>query len=165
MSDAAVCASAEEVLERYASTVFSAAYAMVKNREDAEDIAQEVFLSYVRAKPAFETAAHEKAWLLRVTINRCKSFFRSAWQRKTTALEEDFPDTAFTPAETAVVDAVNRLPQKYRQVIYLYYIEGYATGEIAALLELPQNTVLSQLARARKMLKVALKGEFDDVSG
>ena len=84
MSDAAVCAGAEEVLERYAATVFAAAYAMVKNKEDAEDIAQEVFISYVKAKPAFESAEHEKAWLLRVTINRCKSFFRSAWQRKTT---------------------------------------------------------------------------------
>ena len=68
-----------------------------------------------------------------------------------------------TPDETAVVEAVNRLPKKYRQVIYLYYIEGYATGEIAAILEMPQNTVLSQLARARKLLKTALKGEFDDV--
>ena len=136
MSDAAVCAGAEEVLERYAATVFAA---------------------------AFESAEHEKAWLLRVTINRCKSFFRSAWQRKTTGLEDDFPDTPFTPDETAVVEAVNRLPKKYRQVIYLYYIEGYATGEIAAILEMPQNTVLSQLARARKLLKTALKGEFDDV--
>ena len=89
MSDAAVCAGAEEVLERYAATVFAAAYAMVKNKEDAEDIAQEVFISYVKAKPAFESAEHEKAWLLRVTINRCKSFFRSAWQRKTTGLEDD----------------------------------------------------------------------------
>ena len=163
MSDAAVCAGAEEVLERYAATVFAAAYAMVKNKEDAEDIAQEVFISYVKAKPAFESAEHEKAWLLRVTINRCKSFFRSAWQRKTTGPEDDFPDTPFTPDETAVVEAVNRLPKKYRPVIYLYYIEGYATGEIAAILEMPQNTVLSQLARARKLLKTALKGEFDDV--
>lgn len=163
MAEAAVCTSAEEILERYAATVFSAAYAMVKNRADAEDIAQDVFLSYVRAKPVFESAAHEKAWLLRVTANRCKSFFRSAWQRKTTGLAEDFPDTPFTAAETSVVDAVNRLPQKYRQVIYLYYIEGYATGEIAVLLDMPQNTVLSQLARARRLLKTALKGEFDDV--
>ena len=151
MSDAAVCAGAEEVLERYAATVFAAAYAMVKNKEDAEDIAQEVFISYV------------KAWLMGGTINGCMSFFRCAGKRNTTGLEDDFPDTPFTPDETAVVEAVNRLPKKYRQVIYLYYIEGYATGEIAAILEMPQNTVLSQLARARKLLKTALKGEFDDV--
>ena len=57
----------------------------------------------------------------------------------------------------------SRFAAANRQVIYLYYIEGYATGEIAAILEMPQNTVLSQLARARKLLKTALKGEFDDV--
>ena len=153
----------EEAVEHYGPLVLRTAFGLVKNMQDAEDIAQEVFISYVKAKPAFESAEHEKAWLLRVTINRCKSFFRSAWQRKTTGLEDDFPDTPFTPDETAVVEAVNRLPKKYRQVIYLYYIEGYATGEIAAILEMPQNTVLSQLARARKLLKTALKGEFDDV--
>ena len=176
MSDAAVCAGAEEVLERYAATVFAAAYAMVKNKEDAEDIAQEVFISYVKAKPAFESAEHEKAWLLRVGARCAADVLRAPWRRRegplddglpapepVLALPAQYPDTPFTPDETAVVEAVNRLPKKYRQVIYLYYIEGYATAEIAAILEMPQNTVLSQLARARKLLKTALKGEFDDV--
>ena len=71
---------------------------------------------------------------------------------------------ALHPRRDRRVEAVNRLPKKkYRQVIYLYYIEGYATGEIAAILEMPQNTVVSQPVRARKLLKTALKGEFDDV--
>ena len=149
--------------EQYAGMLYRLAYARTGSRADAEDVMQEVFVRLLRARPEFRDEEHAKAWLLRVTINRCKSFFRSAWQRKTTGLEDDFPDTPFTPDETAVVEAVNRLPKKYRQVIYLYYIEGYATGEIAAILEMPQNTVLSQLARARKLLKTALKGEFDDV--
>lgn len=101
--------------------------------------------------------------LLRVTINRCKSFFRSAWQRKTTGLEADFPDTPFTPDETAVVEAVNRLPKKYRQVIYLYYIEGYAPVRSRPFWKCRRTRCFRQLARARKLLKTALKGEFDDV--
>ena len=149
--------------QRYMDTIFRLAFHYTKSQAEADDITQEVLLKLYRANKAFENEEHIKYWLLRVTINRCKSFFRSAWQRKTTGLEDDFPDTPFTPDETAVVEAVNRLPKKYRQVIYLYYIEGYATGEIAAILEMPQNTVLSQLARARKLLKTALKGEFDDV--
>lgn len=153
---------AEAILGHFSHTVFSAAYAMVKNRQDAEDIAQDVFVSYIRTKPEFESAEHAKAWLLRVTINKSKSFFRSAWQQKTTGIEEDFPDVPFTQGELDVMDAVERLPQKYRRVIYLYYIEGYATNEIAKILELPQNTVLSQMARARKLLKNSLKGEFAD---
>ena len=151
------------IYQRHIKLVYQICLLMLKNVPDAEDAAQTVFRKLLERQPVLRNSEHEKAWLLRVTINRCKSFFRSAWQRKTTGLEDDFPDTPFTPDETAVVEAVNRLPKKYRQVIYLYYIEGYATGEIAAILEMPQNTVLSQLARARKLLKTALKGEFDDV--
>ena len=154
--------SAEQVLEKYANMVLQTAYSMVKNRHDAEDIAQEVFISLMRAKPEFANAEHQKAWLLRATINRCKSFFRSAWQQKTQGLPEELSDVAFTPQENIVVEAVNQLPQKYREVIYLYYIEGYAAKEIAQILALPQNTVLSHMSRARKLLKTALKGDFDD---
>ena len=153
----------EETLSRYADMVFHAALAMVKNRHDAEDIAQEVFVSLIRTNPVFESAEHQKAWLLRATINRCKSFFKSAWQQKTEGIAEDYADAALTPAENSVMEAVEGLPFKYRQVIYLYYIEGYAVKEIAALLHLPQNTVLSHMSRARKMLKNTLKGAVDDV--
>ena len=159
MSDAAVCAGAEEVLERYAATVFAAAYAMVKNKEDAEDIAQEVFLTLLKKDPAFDGPDHQQAWLLRCTINRCKSHFRSVWQSRTDGLDETL-SIPFTPAESEVMKAVGDLPMKYRQVIYLHYIQGYSTAEIAKLLELNQNTVLSQLARGRAMLKKTLKGEF-----
>ena len=82
------------------------------DRSQAEDAVQDAFLRCLEKAPDFESPAHARAWLLRVTINRCKSFFRSAWQRKTTGLEDDFPDTPFTPDETAVVEAVNRLPKK-----------------------------------------------------
>ena len=159
MSDAAVCAGAEEVLERYAATVFAAAYAMVKNKEDAEDIAQEVFLTLLKKTPSFDGPDHQQAWLLRCTINRCKSHFRSVWQSRTDGLDETL-SIPFTPAESEVMKAVGDLPMKYRQVIYLHYIQGYSTAEIAKLLELNQNTVLSQLARGRAMLKKTLKGEF-----
>ena len=82
-------------------------------------------------------------------------------QGRTQGLDESF-SVPFTPEESAVLDAVRALPDKYRTVIYLYYIEGYSAKEIAQLLGIPQNTVLSQMARARKLLKTALKGDFDD---
>lgn len=165
MENTAALQDAEAILDRYSNMVLRTAAALVKNQHDAQDIAQDVFVSLIRAKPVFESEEHQKAWLLRVTINRCKSFLRSTWQRRTQGIEETMADTAvhFTPDESMVLEAVNALPLKYRQVIYLYYIEGYATGEIAALLKIPQNTVLSQMARARRLLKEKLKGEFDDV--
>ena len=160
MSDAAVCAGAEEVLERYAATVFAAAYAMVKNKEDAEDIAQEVFISYVKAKPAFESAEHEKAWLLRVAINRCHDLTRAAHQ-KDTELDENLPaPDAFE--DGSVLDAVRSLPENYRNAIYLHYYEGYTAAEVGRMLGAPTNTVLSWLRRARAQLQTMLKEEIED---
>ncbi len=88
---------------------------------------------------------------------------KSAWQKRTEGLPEALSDETFTPRESAVLDAVAGLPQKYRQVVYLYYVEGYSSAELARLLHLPQNTVLSRLSRARGRLAILLKGEFDDV--
>lgn len=152
----------DAALAQYGDTVYRLAFAYTRNRADADDVFQEVFLRYFRRAPAFETEEHRKAWLLRVTINRCNSLLRSVWHRRTQGLEEAFPEASFTPAETGVADAVNALPKKYRQVIYLYYIMGYDTAEIAALLHRPQNTVLSQMARARAMLKKTLEGDGAD---
>lgn len=163
MEQSAVAQGAAEVLDQYGDMVFRTAYAMVKNTHDAEDIAQDVFVSLVRTHPVFVSAEHQKAWLLRVTINRSKSFLRSAWQQRTEGLPEALSDETFTPRESAVLDAVASLPQKYRQVVYLYYVEGYSSAELARLLHLPQNTVLSRLSRARGRLAILLKGEFDDV--
>lgn len=149
----------EAAVEQFGDAVFRAAFGLVKNSQDAEDIAQEVFLNLVRHAPQFDSAEHQKAWLLRCTINRCKSHFRSAWVRRSAPLDEHL-STPFTPAENTALDAVAALPMKYRQVIYLHYIEGYSTAEIAALLGLKQNTVLSQLSRGRALLKDTLKGDF-----
>lgn len=157
--------SAQEILDQYGDMVFRTAYAMVKNPHDAEDIAQDVFVSLVRVQPKFESDEHQKAWLLRVTINRSKSFLRSAWQQRTQGLPDTLPDGAFTPGESTVLEAVAKLPEKYRQVVYLYYVEGYSSAELAKLLRLPQNTVLSRMARARKQLAKMLEGEFDYVEG
>ena len=151
--------SAEEAVGFYGSLVLRTAYSFVKNMADAEDIAQEVFLNMLKTSPAFESSEHQKAWLIRCTINRCKSHFRSAWQQRTAPLDEGL-SSPFTMEENMVMDAVLSLPEKYRQVIQLHYIEGYSTAEIAEILDSKQNTVLSQLSRGRAMLKDTLKGEF-----
>lgn len=151
---------AEAALETHGALVLRTAFGLLKNMQDAEDVAQEVFLSLLRAAPRFESEEHQKAWLLRATINRCRSVFRSAWHQRTLPLDENLP-APFTPEESAVLEAVGALPLKYRQVIYLHYIEGYTSAEIAQLLGSRQNTVLSQLSRARALLKTALKGEWE----
>ena len=150
----------DQALEYYGDMVLRTAFGLVKNLADAEDVAQEVFLTLVQRQPAFESPEQHKAWVLRASINRCKSHFRRAWQRRTEGLDENLT-APFTPAESGVLEAVAALPMKYRQVVYLHYIEGYSTGEIARLLGRSQNTVLSQLSRARAKLKEQLEGEWE----
>ena len=162
-SSGQVLYDAQQVPECYGDLVLRTAFMTLKNRADAEDAAQDVFLSFIRTKPVFESAEHQKAWFLRVTLNRCKSILRSAWHRKTQPLEEAFPEQDFTERETGVMQAVHKLTQNYRTVIYLYYIQGYDTAEIAQILGVSQNTVLSRLARARKQLKGMLEGEVSHV--
>jgi len=146
-------------LNTYSDMIVRIAYQNLKSMADAEDIAQEVFLKRMTASPAFENETHEKAWIIRVTVNLCKDFLKSSWFKKTTALDENIP----SPDENnEVLDAVMHLPVKFRNVIYLHYYEDMTVAQIAGILQKKENTVSSWLHRARKLLKESLTGGFDD---
>ncbi len=154
-----LCLSAEAVVERYSGAVYRLAYSMVRSKSDADDIFQEVFLRYVRKKPAFESEEHCKAWLLRVTINCAKKYWASSWVRRTEGLSDSLSFTL--PEESAVDAALQALPSGDRSIIHLYYYEGYSTAEIAAMLGLRESTARTRLTRARDKLRGLLKGESD----
>lgn len=146
-------------LEKYSNMVIRIAFQNLKSMADAEDIAQEVFLKLLTCSPVFESDTHEKAWVIRVTVNLCRDFLKSAWFKRRTALNESIPHK---DKNTEVLDAVMRLPVKFRNVIYLHYYEDMSIAEIADILRQKENTVSSWLHRARKQLKEALAGGFDD---
>ena len=145
-----------QVMERYGDMVYRLALAQTHSSHDADDVFQEVFLRYLRAAPVFREEEHRKAWLLRVTVNCCKKFHGSFWRRHTVALSEALP--AQNPEEGELLGLLEGLPQKYRVVLHLYYYEGYATEEIAAILGRSPGTVRSQLSRGRALLRDAWKG-------
>ena len=148
-------AEIERVVNEYATMLLRVAYSQLNNRAEAEDTVQEVLLKYMEKAPIFQSEEHEKAWLLRVTVNHCKNHLASAWFRKRADLDEGIP--ALDNAELEVVSAVAALPAKYRAVVHLYYFEGYSTKEIAEILHSRPNTVSSRLSRARALLAKALK--------
>ncbi len=148
---------------RYIDTVFRVALNYLKNAADAEDVAQNVFLKLWKESKSFQSDDHIRHWLIRVTINECKSLLRSPWRSA-----ENFDDYARTlhfdtPERSELFYAVMALPQKYRVSIYLHYYEGYSTGEIAAMLKLPRATVSTHLHRARKLLAEELREVDADV--
>ena len=145
----------------HGDAVLRAAYAYLHNRSDAEDVAQDTFLQYYDRAPAFESAAHEKAWLLRVAINFSKNKLSSAWFKKTEALDETLPCDDPDGSLAEVWDAVRALPEKYRAPIHLFYHEGYSTAEIARILDRKEATVRSDLRRGREKLRETLKEAYD----
>ena len=151
-------AEIERVVNEYATMLLRVAYSQLNNRTEAEAAVQEVLLKYMEKAPVFQSEEHEKAWLLRVTINHCKNHLASAWFRKRADLDEGIP--ALDNEELEVVSAVAALPAKYRAVVHLYYFEGYSTKEIAEILHSRPNTVSSRLSRARALLAKALKEEI-----
>ncbi len=154
----------DAALDRYAHMIRRICFLYLKRREDVEDVFQDVFLSYLQRQDPFQSEEHEKAWLLRTAINRCKDLTGAFWHRQVGALDEDM--MALVPEEShELLEAVNQLPPQERTAIYLFYYEGYSAQEIAGMTGRKTNTVYSHLHRARKRLYKKLGGfahEKDD---
>ena len=149
--------SVEEVLSRYSDMVYRLAYARTKNRQDAEDITQEVFLKYMRSEKSFADEEHRKAWLLRVTANTSKSILTSAWAKHYARMEELPEESCQIEEKSEVFYAVQKLPEKYRIVIQLYYYEELSVQEISEILSKKESTVKSLLLRGRERVKNLLE--------
>ena len=145
------------MVEKYSEMVYRLAFSMMKNRYDADDIHQDVFVKFLRKPPQFENETHEKAWFIRVTVNCCTNYYKTAWRRKTVSLseyerqEEDVGEGQQSDA-VDLIETVKRLPEKYRAVIHLFYYEEMSVEEIAMTLNRRASTVRTQLVRARRML-------------
>lgn len=147
-------------IERYGDTVRRLCMMHLKNHADTEDIFQTVFLNYVLSSVSFESDEHEKAWLIRVTINACKDLLKSVFRRRTVSLDQLLDQPApMPPDHREVLEAVLALPQKYRDVVYLHYYEGYTAPEIGRILGKNPNTVYTLLTRAKQLLRDRLGGE------
>ena len=150
----------EAFVTKHENRLYRTALAIMGNISDAEDIVQEVFLRAYEKAPEFESEEHEKAWLIRVTVNFCKSRLRSPWRKRTESLLNSYPATE--PEQHKLLEYILALPPKYRTVIHLFYYEGYSVKDIAELTEQKETTVRSLLTRARQKLKTVLKEDDDE---
>jgi len=147
---------------QYADMVRRLCVIHLKNQADSEDIFQTVFMKYALSSAVFENGEHEKAWFIRVTVNACRDLLRSFFRSRTVPLEELIDLPAESPPDTRyVLDAVLALPEKYRDVVYLHYFEGYTAPEIGQMLKKNANTVYSLLTRSKKLLREKLGGDED----
>jgi len=147
------------VVELYTPLVYRLAYARTGSHADAEDVCQDVFLTLARKNPDFEAEENRRAWLIRVTVNRAASLWRTPWKRRVTLGDESARHRAEVPQDSGLADALSSLSGDDRTLIQLHYYEGFKTDEIAAMLGRKHATVRTQLMRARKRLKAQLMEE------
>lgn len=149
-------------VEQYGNTVRRICFLNLKNREDTEDIFQNIFLKFLMYKGEFECAEHEKAWFIRVTVNACKDLLKSFYRKNKLSLEAaaEVADQA-DPQDKDLLLAVLALPEQYKTAIYLFYFEDYSAEEISKCMGKKLNTIYSLLSRGRLMLKEKLGGELD----
>ena len=153
--------SPREMYQEHCQTVYRVAFTYMKNSYDAEDAVQETFARLIRSGERFRSREKEKAWLIVTVSNVCKDMLRRHY-RSDRALE-DYQYLAAPPHEIdETMEAILRLPEKYKTVVYRFYYEGYTAREIARMLGEKPNTVSSRIGRARLLLKTMLGGGFDD---
>lgn len=148
----------QKTVEKYSNMVYRLAYFYTNSKYDADDIYQDVFLKYLQNKKQYENEEHKKAWLIKVTINRCKKMWLSSWKRKIVPLNDN--EIKFEMEEDiGLYNEIKKLPKKYRVVIHLFYYEQYSIKDISKILGQKESTIRTWLTRARKLLKKQIKEE------
>lgn len=191
----------QKKIDSYSNMLYRIAYLQLKNSQDAEDVVQETFYQFVKAQKGFETPEHEKAWLIKVTLNGCRKIWRSAWYRHSDVMtpggkEDDgkraggllledvhsniydsiydntgkniqsnikdniLEDILIKERNREIMEAVWKLPRRYREVIHLFYFQQMSIKEISEVTKRKASTVTSQLTRGRELLRKNLKEEY-----
>ena len=149
----------EEVYERQVRIIYRVCFYYLKNQADAEDVTSEVYEKLLKHGLVFKSQEHEKAWLLRIAINLCKNHIKS-WRRNVVNIV-DYENIEYAEAfpDKDLLKTVLELPERYKDVIYLYYYEGYSTAEVAHILKKPQSTIRNHMRESRILLKGVLEDE------
>ena len=148
---------ARRLVETYSDQLLRVAYSILNSVPDAQDVCQEVLLKRLVHAGEFENPEHERAWLVRVTVNTCKNLRRSPWRTRTVGLDTVAEQASFQPEEGGVLEEVQQLPAKCREGLVLYYYMDYDTNEIADILGIRAEAVRARMSRARQKLRLGLE--------
>jgi RNA polymerase sigma-70 factor (ECF subfamily) len=156
------------LVEEYGNDVLRIATVILKSKELAEDVYQETFLRVVRSYSSYRRESSEKTWIISIAVNVCRDYMRSAWKRRvivtddflTYSSDNDTEDIIEKRSERqALINAILKLPDKYREIIHLYYYQEMGIKDISDILRIPGGTVKSRLFKARALLHDMIGGE------
>lgn len=149
----------ETIIERYGDLLYRLCILMLKNESDAEDVIQETLIKFYRKAPAFENADHEKAWLIRVATNECRDLLRFR-VRHPLAEVEQIMVASEDSTDSGILEALASLPEKYKLVLALYYVEGYKVEDIAKIIGRTSSAVKMRLQKGRRLLEKVYREEY-----
>lgn len=153
----------ERIYDLYFDTVYRVCFLYMKNSADAQDMAQETFLQMLRKPFNYESDEKTKAWLIVCASNLCKNHLKKWWRKRSVSLDEEIGNLEniqginLNNEQSEILETVMSLDGKYSLPVYLYYYEGYSTGEIAKMTDTKPSTVQTRLAKARQLLKMELE--------
>jgi RNA polymerase sigma-70 factor (ECF subfamily) len=153
-----------EMYQRNIETVYRMCRLYLKNHADAEDATQSVFLKALTSNIAFNGPEHEKAWLITTAKNHCKDVLKHWWRSRRVEMDT-LQETPYWDAETEPSEVLSKLfelPEKYKTVLYLFYVEEYSVREVAEMLKIKESTIRTRLLRGRERLRIDLRGESSE---
>ncbi|MED3797366.1 RNA polymerase sigma factor [Lysinibacillus capsici] len=148
----------ERIVDKYGNMLFRMCLVILCNENDAEDVVQDTFITYLTKSPPFNDSEHEKAWLITIATNRCKNMRRYNIIRK----HMDINDLQLYCKDVenyGLIEHLMRLPNKHKIVLLLYYVEGYKVDEIAKILGIATSAVKKRLQRGRELIREKYRKE------
>ena len=149
----------ETIINKYGDMLYRLCVLMLKNESDAEDVVQETIIKYYQKAPTFEDLEHEKAWLIRVATNKCRDMLRFR-VRHPQIDEEYLSKISCDSSDSGIIEALTTLPEKYRLVLTLYYVEDYRIEDIAKIINRTSSAVKMRLQKGRKLLEKIYREEY-----
>ncbi len=156
------------LIEQYGDDILRTAMVILKSKELAEDVYQETFLRVCRSFSNYRRESSEKTWITSIAVNVCRDYMRSSWKKRVIVTEDFLTYSSDSDTEELIekrnerkelLDAIMKLPDKYRQIIHLYYYQEMDVKDIAKVLKIPGGTVKSRLFKARNLLYGLMGGE------
>ena len=149
----------EQIMYTHGNMLFRLSFAMLGNASDAEDVLQEALIKYIEKAPEFENEEHRKSWLITVASNKCKDLLRFHKRHEVVELEE-WNSVIKESIDSGILEALMTLPEKFRLVLILYYVEGYRIEDIAKIIGKTKSAVKMRLQKGRKLLEETYRKEY-----
>lgn len=152
----------EQTIMKYKRTVYGIALTQLKNKHEADDVFQEVFLLYYLKKPVFDDENAKRAWLIRTALNKCRQYNLGKWNSNTDKTFEPSEDRTAdfeSSYDSEIFEAVRELPEGLREPLYLHCFLGLSVNETASILGIKASTASMRLSKAKKILRSKTEGE------